>query len=146
MQTHRYATVLADEAEAVSASGLAIFVGPNKRGDGFRASILGHMFELADPDVSRGLVPTPTDLLTVAIAADVAWFARRFLRARGVPDYVGVSARPGTREPQAGPGDVEVTVDVSKDAEAVCTALAAALERRLVALSSLSARLHVSPA
>ena len=132
-----------DHHEAGSAPGHALFVVPNKRGDGFRASILGHMFELADPDVARGLVPTPNDLLTVAIASDVAWFARRFLRAHGVEDDVSVSARRRTSDPPAGLGGVDVTVGVSTDAAAVRAALATALERRLVAHSSLSARLRV---
>jgi hypothetical protein len=60
--------------ETTTASGYVHFVVPNKRGDGFRASVRGHMFELVDPESSLGLVPTPLDLLTAAIAADLAWF------------------------------------------------------------------------
>src|SRR5262249_1509324 len=75
-----------------SDEGHALFVGPRGRGDGFRASVRGHMLELADPGDADGLAPTPDDLFVASIASELAWSARRFLRTRGLPDDVSVSA------------------------------------------------------
>lgn len=129
--------------ETTTASGYVHFVVPNKRGDGFRASVRGHMFELVDPESSLGLVPTPLDLLTAAIAADLAWFARSLLRDHGLDDYVSVAARVRPSGSPTEPGGVEVTVDVSRDAASLEAALAAALEGRLAAHSSLAPKLRV---
>ena len=139
-------TVAPDVARgAVTASGCALFVVPNKHADGFRASIRGHMFELADPASPHGLVPTPEDLLTAAIASDVAWFARGFLRTHGLDDDVSVAAR--LRSSQGpGLGELDVTVEVSRGALAMGPALGAALEDRLSAHSALSPRLHIRQA
>jgi uncharacterized OsmC-like protein len=150
MQTYDNAAPLADEAgheredhEPVSASGYALFVIPSRRGDGFQARIRGRMFELADPDSGHGLVPTPEDLLVAAIASDIAWFARRFLRDHGLDDYVSVSARARTSDSMPGLGDVSVTVEVSAHAAAMGETLATALERRVAAQSSLPPQLRV---
>lgn len=132
---------VADHGAAVS--GYAHFVVPNKRGDGFRASVRGHVFELVDPESTHGLVPTPLDLRTAAVAADLAWFARGLLREHGLDDYVSVAARVRVSESPAEPGGVDVTVDVSRDAAALGATLADALERRLAAHSSLSPQLEV---
>ena len=59
----------------------ALFIIPTRRGDGFNASIHGHMLELADPTDPR-LAPSPDDLVVASFASDLAWSARRFLRAR----------------------------------------------------------------
>jgi len=126
-----------------SVSRYAHFVVPNKRGDGFRASVRGHMFELVDPESTHGLVPTPLDLLTAAVAADLAWFARGLLREHGLDDYVSVAARVRVSESAAEPGVVDVTVAVSRDATALGATLAAALEGRLAAHSSLSPQLRI---
>jgi hypothetical protein len=126
-----------------SVSGYAHFVVPNKRGDGFRASVRGHMFELVDPESTHGLVPTPLDLLTAAVAADLAWFARGLLRDHGLDDYVSVAARVRVSASPAEPGGVDVTVEVSRDATALEATLAAALEGRLAAHSSLSPQLRI---
>lgn len=134
-----------DHATAAG-SGYVHFVVPNRRGDGFRASVRGHMFELVDPDSTLGLVPTPLDLLTTAIAADLAWFARSLLRDHGLDDYVSVAARVRLSESPTEPGGVDVTVDVSRDAASLETALAAALEGRLAAQSSLTSNLRVRQA
>jgi hypothetical protein len=166
MQTHRYASALPDDAsrslelpdgpvnriaaaadlDAAAVSRYAHFVVPNKRGDGFRASVRGHMFELVDPDSTHGLVPTPLDLLTAAVAADIAWYARRLLRDHDLDDYVSVAARVRLSETPAEPGGVDVTVEVSRHAASLQTALAAALEGRLVAYSSLTPTLRVRQA
>ena len=129
--------------ETFPAAGGALFVVPNKRGDGFRASIRGHLFELADPDSAHGLVPTPEDLLGAAIASDVAWCARRFLRAHGLDDYVSVEARVRRSETAPETGEVDVTVEVSSEAVATGSTLATVLERRLAANTSLAPRLSV---
>jgi hypothetical protein len=104
------------------------------------------MFELVDPDSTHGLVPTPLDLLTAAVAADIAWYARRLLRDHDLDDYVSVAARVRLSETPAEPGGVDVTVEVSRHAASLQTALAAALEGRLVAYSSLTPTLRVRQA
>lgn len=123
------------EAKAVSASRDALFVIPRGRGDGFRASIRGHLLELADPNSAHGLAPTPDDLLIVSIASDFAWFARGFLRACGIEDYVSVSAGWRTRENAPRLENLEVTVTVAKAAEEMSEALVAAPEDRVAARS-----------
>jgi len=72
-------------SHAFAASNNALFVVPSGRGDGFRATKRGHVLELADPDSGHALAPTPDDLLIVSIAANFAWSAQRFLRARRLP-------------------------------------------------------------
>ena len=112
---------------------LSTHVVPSGRGQGlkgFRASIRGHLLELADPDSAHGLAPTPEDLLIAPIASDFAWFARQFLRARGIADYLSVSATWRAHDDPPGLGDVEVTVAVSKAAAPMTETLAAALESR----------------
>jgi hypothetical protein len=108
-----------------------VFVIASPRGDGLRASIGGHLLELADPSAGNGLAPTPDDLLRASIASDVAWFARRFLRDRGHDDYVGVTARPSPNEGSPDVDCVDVTLTVSKHAAAVRGMLSAALEREV---------------
>jgi uncharacterized OsmC-like protein len=106
-----------------------LFVSPGRGGKGFLASIRGHQLELADP-TEDGLAPTPEDLLVAAVAADVAWTARRFLEARELTGDVDVSAVWRTLGDPPRLDDVSLTVTVSKAAEATSDALLAALEER----------------
>ena len=116
---------------ASSPTGIPLFVIPSDHGDGFRASIRGHLLELADPSSDRGLAPTPDDLRIASIASEFAWFARRFLRERGVDDYVSVSAQQCTTEGSPHMDGVDLAVTVSQQGPATRTTLATALEREL---------------
>jgi hypothetical protein len=118
-----------------------LFVVRDGRRDGFRATVAGHVVELADPDSAHSLAPTPGDLLIVSIASAFAWSARGFLRARGLPDDVSVSATWGTHEDPPRLSGVDVTVTVPNSA-AVSVPLTSALENNLVGLS-LNAPLRV---
>ena len=128
--------------EPTSSDGL--FVIPRGRGDGFQASIRGHILDLADPSSGRALAPSPDDLFIVSIASELAWSARRFLRASGLPDEVSVSAM--WRRPDDLPGldDINMTVAVSRRAAAVAAALAAAFEESLTARSLAEPVVHLS--
>jgi uncharacterized OsmC-like protein len=122
----------------------ALFVSPRGRGDGFRASIRGHVLELADPSSGHALAPTPNDLLVVSIASELAWSARSFLRAEGLPDDVSISARWRTPDDLSGPADIDLTVTISRRADAVSAALAAVLESSLAARSPSGPLVHIS--
>ena len=110
----------------------ALFIIPTRRRDGFKAGIRGHMLDLADPTDDR-LAPSPDDLLIASIASRLAWSAQRFLRAHGLPDYVSVSAKWQRDLPSL--ADINLTITVSRPAEAVSAALAAALDNSLPARS-----------
>jgi hypothetical protein len=110
----------------------ALFVVPNRRGDGFQASVRGHILDLIDPS-SYALAPTADDLLVVSFASALAWSARSFLRTHGLPDYVSVSAEWQSDEGQPRPANISVTVTVSNSAAAIRVDLAAALENDLAA-------------
>jgi putative redox protein len=118
-----------------AASHDALFVIPSGRGGRLRASIRGHLLELADPSSGHGLAPTPDDLFIASIASDLAWSARHFLRAHGLPDDVSISAH--TRRLQDSPSlaDIRLTVTVSETVEAMGDALEDALTERLTARS-----------
>lgn len=75
---------------------------------------------------------------------DTAWSARSFLRASGLPDHVSVSARWRSYEDLPGLADINVTVTVSRLAEAVGAALGAALEKGLAARSLAAPVVHIS--
>ena len=122
----------------------ALFVGPRGREDGFRASIRGHVIELADPSSGHELAPTPDDLLILSIAAELAWSGRKLLRAQGLPDDVTVCATWRTPEDRPGMAELDLTVTVSRRAEAVRAALAAAFESRLAARSVANPAVHIS--
>jgi uncharacterized OsmC-like protein len=124
-------------------TGHALFIIPTRWRDGFKASIHGHMLELADPTDHR-LAPSPDDLLIASIASDLAWSARRFLRAHGLPDDVSVSARWQTTEGPPSLADITLTVTVSTRAEAVSGALAAAFANSLAARSLAEPVVHIS--
>jgi uncharacterized OsmC-like protein len=132
----------ADEPEQLAASSHALVVIPHMRRDGFWASIRGHVLDLADP--SSGQAPAPDDLFAVSIASDVAWSARNFLRAHGLPDDVSVSARWRTHEDPPGLTDLDLTVTMSKGAEAVAAVLAASFESSLAARSLAKPVIHIS--
>ncbi|HEX7145697.1 MAG TPA: hypothetical protein VF225_10365 [Gaiellaceae bacterium] len=66
-----------------------------------------------------------------SIASDFAWFARRFLRDRGLDAYVSVSARQCTTEGSPHVDGVDLAVTVSQRDAATRATLATALEREL---------------
>jgi uncharacterized OsmC-like protein len=101
-----------------------------RRGEGLQAGIRGHMLELSDP-TDHLLAPAPDDLLVASLASELAWSARTLLRASGLADDVSVSAEWRTTEHLPRLADINLTVTVSKDAEAVSAALAAAFEKSL---------------
>jgi len=124
-----------------AASTHALFVIPRAHGDGFRASIRGHILELADPSSGHELAPTPDDLHVASIASELAWSAQRLLRAHGLPDHVSVSA-----EWQASAAEIDLTVTVSSAAEGASDALTAAFEQRLAARAAPALRVAVDGA
>jgi uncharacterized OsmC-like protein len=119
-----------------AASSDVLFVIPRGRGGGLQASIRGHLLELADPGSGHGLAPTPDDLFIVAIASDLAWLARRFLRDHGLPgDHVSVSAHSRRLDGPPSVMEISMTVTVSESVAAMSTALEDALARRVAARS-----------
>jgi hypothetical protein len=121
-----------------------LFVIPRGRGDGLRASIRGHILDLADPSSDHALAPTPDDLFVVSIASELARAARTFLRASGLPDDVSVAATWRTHEDLPSLADINLTVTVSRRAAAVSAALAAAFANRLAARSLPRPVVHIS--
>ncbi len=114
--------------------GTELFVIPTRRGEGFQASVRGRMLDLADPGSDRRLAPTPDDLFILSIASDLAWSARRYLRACGLAGEVSVSAEWRTHDdPRM--GGIDATVTLSKNAEATSAALSAALEDSIASRS-----------
>jgi uncharacterized OsmC-like protein len=130
------------ESDATTTSH-ALSIIPTRRGDGFEASIHGNMLELADP-TDRRLAPSPDDLLIASIASDLAWSARRFLRAHGLPDDVSVSATWQTTQGPPSLADIDLTVTVSRRAEAVSAALTAVFANRLATRSVAEPLIHIS--
>jgi hypothetical protein len=126
-----------------AATSHALFVVPSGHGDGFHASIRGHMLELADPADHR-LAPSPDDLLVASIASDLAWSARTSLRAHGLPVDVSVSAKWRRTEGLLGPAAVDLKVTVSRLTEAVGEALDAAFASSLAARSLGEPVVHIS--
>jgi len=93
------------------------------------------MLDLADPNSADWVAPTPDDLFVASIASDFAWLARRFLVSRGLDDYVSVSAAWRTHSGQPRLAQFDMTVTVSKAAEAACAPLVAVLQNRFAARS-----------
>jgi uncharacterized OsmC-like protein len=118
-----------------AASSDALFVIPSGRGGGLRASIRGHLLELADPSSGHGLAPTPDDLFIASIASDLAWSARHFLLQHGLPDDVSVSAHSRRLDNARSVTDISMTVTVSETVEAMSDALEDALAERVAARS-----------
>jgi len=132
------------DSRAVPTSSHGLFVIQRGRGDGFQATIRGHILDLADPSSGHALAPTPDDLFIVSIASEFGWSARRFLRAYGLPDEVSVSARWRTHEDLPSLADISLTVTVSRRVEAVSAALAAAFANSLAARSLAEPVVHIS--
>lgn len=122
------------EPQAAPVSHDALFVIPGRGGD-LRASIRGHLLELAEPSPVHRLAPTPDDLFIASIASDLAWSARHFLHARGLPDDVSVSAEWRRLENPPRLADVSMTVTVSETVGALSGALENALAERVAARS-----------
>ena len=121
----------------------ALFVIP-EHGGGLRASIRGHLLELAEPSAVHRLAPTPDDLFIASIASDLAWSARHFLHARGLPDDVSVSAEWRGVEHPPSVADVSMTVTVSETAKALSDELEHTLAERVATRSLYDAtRLHL---
>ena len=118
-----------------SAVAHALFVVPTRTAASFQASIRGRMLDLADPGSADWVAPTPDDLFVASIASDFAWLARRFLRSRGLDDYVSVSAAWRTLNGRPRLEQLDMSVTVSKSAEAACPALVAVLQNRFAARS-----------
>jgi uncharacterized OsmC-like protein len=118
--------------EPNSVSRDALFVIPT-RGGGLRVSIRGHLLELAEPSPVHRLAPTPDDLFVASIASDLAWTARHFLSAHGLPADVSVSAEWWRREDPPSVTDVSMTVTVSENMEALSGALEDILAARVAA-------------
>jgi hypothetical protein len=122
----------------------SLFIVPTRRGDGFTANIRGRILELEDP--TDHCAPTPDDLVVLAVASDLAWFARRFLRSHGLAaGDVNVTAAWHTVTDPPTLADVNVTVTVPAMEEALNAALLAALEERAAPRSlndPLRVRLH----
>jgi uncharacterized OsmC-like protein len=110
----------------------ALFVAA-ERGGGLRASIRGHLLELAEPSPVHRLAPTPDDLLIASIASELAWAARQFLGAHGLPADVSVSAEWRRLENPPSVTDVSMTVTVSENMEALSGALEDILAARVAA-------------
>jgi hypothetical protein len=122
------------EPKVAPASRGALFVTP-ERGGGLRASIRGHLLELAEPSPVHRLAPTPDDLLIASIGSDLAWSARHFLHGHGLPDDVSVSAEWRRLESPPSLADVSLTVTMSETVEAMSDALEATLAERVAARS-----------
>jgi uncharacterized OsmC-like protein len=120
-----------------------LFVVPRERSDGFQASVRGHVLDLIDPD-SYALAPNADDLLILSLASTLAWSARKLLRTRRLPDYVSVSAEWRTQDRPPRVEDINLTVAVSREADAVRVELATALETNLASRSLATPILSVS--
>jgi len=121
----------------------SLFITPRGEGDGFQARVRGHVLDLIDPS-SYALSPTTDDLFVVSIAAALAWSARGFLRAQGLPDYVSVSATWRMHNEPPTFADIDVTVTVSVSAQPVQEALTNALETSLASRSVVQPVVRVS--
>lgn len=131
------------EVTSTSVSSHELFVVPRGQGDGFQASVRGHVLDLIDP-TSYALAPTAVDLFVVSIASPLAWAARSFLRARKLPDYVSVSAEWRTQGEPPSVTNVSLTVSVPGSSEATRAALGAVLENSLTIRSIAQPVIRVS--
>jgi hypothetical protein len=122
------------EPQSALASRQVLFVTPG-RADGLRATIRGHVIELAEPNPAHPLAPTPDDLFVASIASDLAWSACHFLRAHGLAGDVSVTAEWHRLESPPRLAEVSVTVTVPETAEAQSGALEGILGERIAARS-----------
>jgi putative redox protein len=132
------------DGQAAPTSSNGLFVIPRGRGDGFQASIRGHILDLADPNSGHALAPTPNDLFIASIASGLAWSARSFLRTHRLPDDVSVSATWRTHEGLPGLADINLTVTAPRSAEALGAALGAGFADTLSAHSRSDPLIHIS--
>jgi uncharacterized OsmC-like protein len=93
------------------------------------------LLQLAEPSPVHGLAPTPDDLFVASIASDLAWAARRFLRAHRLPDDVSVTAQWRMREDPQSFAGISMTVTASETVDAMSEALENALAERIAARS-----------
>jgi uncharacterized OsmC-like protein len=114
-------------AGAETAAKQTLFVVRRGQGDSLQAVVRGHILELADPTSSAELAPTPADMLVASFASALAWSARAFLRTYQLPDDVSVSANWRTDGDLPRLDEIELSVTVSRHADAVRPALAALL-------------------
>jgi hypothetical protein len=133
----------ADSHPAVPAPNQVLFVIPRERGDGFQASIRGHMLDLADPTSGHALAPTPNDLFVVAHASELAWCARRLLDAHGLSDGASVSATWRTDGDLSAVAQFDLTVTLPPGAQAVAAGLDVALDETLAAGSVARPTVHI---
>src|SRR5213080_4815105 len=132
------------DSHAAPISRHVLFVSPHEQRDGFWASIRGHVLDLADPHNGHALAPTPDDLFIVSIASELAWTARRILRAGGLPDGVSVSANWRTNADLPSLADIDLTLKVPGRAKGASAALAAAVQNSLAAWSLAEPVAHIS--
>jgi uncharacterized OsmC-like protein len=123
------------DAEGTLTSERTLLVLQHGRTDGFWANIRGHVLDLADPDTGHGLAPNPDDLFVASIASELAWTARRVLRAGGLPDDVSVSATWRATSNLPTLSDISLTITVSGCAEAARETLTAAVDNSLASRS-----------
>jgi len=128
---------------AKSGTDHSLYVTPRGEGHGFQARVRGHVLDLIEPD-SYALSPTTDDLFIVSFAAALAWSARSFLRARGLPDYVSVCATWRTHDDPPAFADIDLAVTVSEHAADVREALTSALETSLAGRSLVKPVVRVS--
>jgi hypothetical protein len=128
---------------AVPPSSNALFVVPRGQGDGFQARVRGHVLDLIDPS-SYPSAPTAYDFFILSIASPLAWSAQTFLRSRRQPDYVSVSAEWRIHDDPPSLDNIDLTVTVSRRAEALRAELTAALENKLASLSLAKPALRIS--
>jgi hypothetical protein len=121
----------------------SLFITPRGEGNGFQARVRGHVLDLIDP-ASYALSPTTDDLFIVSLAGALAWSARSFLRAQGLPEYVSVSASWQTHDDPPALADIALTVTVSREAAAIQKELTSALETTLASRSRAQPVVRVS--
>jgi putative redox protein len=132
------------DGQPAPTSSHGLFVIPRGRRDGFRASIRGHILDLADRNSGHALAPTPDDLFIASIASGLAWSARSFLRTHRLPDDVSVSATWRTHEGLPGLAEINLAITAPKNAEALGAALGAAFADTLAAHSPSDPLIHIS--
>jgi hypothetical protein len=112
----------------------ALFFVPARRGDEFLASIRGRVIVLADP-ADDPFAPTADELLILSIASELAWSARRFLRAQGQAADLSLTVTWQTVENPPRLAHISVTVTAPPIADALRAALQSALEETAAARS-----------
>ena len=90
------------------------------------------MIVLADP-ADDPFAPTADELLILSIASELAWSARRFLRAQGQAADVNLTVTWQTVEDPPRLADISVTVTAPPIADTLRAALQSALEERAAA-------------